>query len=173
MTQLAATDTDHRAHAPVLEAGASVREYLTFRLGDEEYGVDILKVQEIRGYDAVTKIPDAPAFVKGVINLRGTIVPVVDMRIKFNLGEAVYDDFTVMVILNVAKRVIGMVVDRVSDVVRLVDEEIRATPEFGSGIDVHYVAGLVERDDQMLIVLDIEKLFKSKDMALFDAAVAA
>ena len=130
-------------------------------------------MQEIRGYDSVTRLPSAPDFIKGVINLRGTIVPVVDMRIKFNLGEAVYDDFTVMVILNVAKRVIGMVVDRVSDVVRLVDEEIRATPEFGSGIDVHYVAGLVERDDQMLIVLDIEKLFKSKDMALFDAAVAA
>ncbi len=152
------------------DAGA---EFLTFCLARETYGVDILRVQEIRGYDSVTRLPSAPDFIKGVINLRGTIVPVVDMRIKFNLGEAVYDDFTVMVILNVAKRVIGMVVDRVSDVVRLVDEEIRATPEFGSGIDVHYVAGLVERDDQMLIVLDIEKLFKSKDMALFDAAVAA
>ena len=145
------------------DAGA---EFLTFCLAKETYGVDILRVQEIRGYDSVTRLPSAPDFIKGVINLRGTIVPVVDMRIKFNLGEAVYDDFTVMVILNVAKRVIGMVV-------RLVDEEIRATPEFGSGIDVHYVAGLVERDDQMLIVLDIEKLFKSKDMALFDAAVAA
>jgi purine-binding chemotaxis protein CheW len=151
------------------DAGA---EFLTFCLAKETYGVDILRVQEIRGYDGVTRLPSAPDFIKGVINLRGTIVPVVDMRLKFALGEAVYDPFTVMVILNVAKRVIGMVVDRVSDVVRLAHDEIRATPEFGSGIDVHYVAGLVERDDQMLIVLDIEKLFKSKDMALFDAAVA-
>jgi purine-binding chemotaxis protein CheW len=148
-------------------------EFLTFCLANETYGVDILRVQEIRGYDGVTRLPSAPEFIKGVINLRGTIVPVVDMRLKFNLGEPVYDAFTVMVILNVAKRVIGMVVDRVSDVVRLADEEIRPTPEFGSGIDVHYVAGLVQRDEQMLIVLDIEKLFKSKDMALFDAAIAA
>ena len=148
-------------------------EYLTFCLGSEHYGVDILRVQEIRGYDAVTRLPAAPAFIKGVINLRGTIVPVVDMRIKFGLGEPVYDSFTVMVILNVADRVIGMVVDRVSDVVRLSPDEIRTTPEFGSGLDVRYVAGLAERDGQMLIVVDIEKLFKSQEMALFDSAVSA
>jgi purine-binding chemotaxis protein CheW len=148
-------------------------EYLTFCLGSEHYGVDILRVQEIRGYDAVTRLPAAPAFIKGVINLRGTIVPVVDMRIKFGLGEPVYDSFTVMVILNVADRVIGMVVDRVSDVVRLSPDDIRTTPEFGSGLDVRYVAGLAERDGQMLIVVDIEKLFKSQEMALFDSAVSA
>ena len=148
-------------------------EYLTFCLGSEHYGVDILRVQEIRGYDAVTRLPAAPAFIKGVINLRGTIVPVVDMRIKFGLGEPVYDSFTVMVILNVADRVIGMVVDRVSDVVRLSPDDIRTTPEFGSGLDVRYVAGLAKRDGQMLIVVDIEKLFKSQEMALFDSAVSA
>ncbi|ULQ45679.1 chemotaxis protein CheW [Flagellatimonas centrodinii] len=154
------------------EANAIGAEYLTFCLGAENYGVDILRVQEIRGYDSVTRLPAAPAFIKGVINLRGTIVPVVDMRIKFGLGEPVYDSFTVMVILNVANRVIGMVVDRVSDVVRLRPEDIKDTPEFGSGLDVRYVAGLAERDGQMLIVVDIEKLFKSQEMALFDSAVA-
>ncbi len=158
--------------ADMAEASTAGAEYLTFCLGNENYGVDILRVQEIRGYDAVTRLPAAPAFIKGVINLRGTIVPVVDMRIKFGLGEPVYDTFTVMVILNVASRVIGMVVDRVSDVVRLSPEEIRTTPEFGSGLDVRYVAGLAERDGQMLIVVDIEKLFKSQEMALFDSAVA-
>lgn len=96
-----------------------VNEYLTFRLGAEEYGVDILKVQEIRGYDAITQIANAPVFVKGVINLRGVIVPIVDMRIKFALGDAEYDQFTVVIILNVAGRVVGIVVDAVSDVISL------------------------------------------------------
>ncbi|MBB87359.1 chemotaxis protein CheW [Abyssibacter sp.] len=176
MTQLAATDTDHRAHAPVLEAGASVREYLTFRLGDEEYGVDILKVQEIRGYDAVTKIPDAPAFVKGVINLRGTIMPVVDMRLRFKLGEAVYDAYTVMIILQLERRNVGMVVDSVSDVLRLTDDQTLPPPEFGGAMDTRYISGLGSIDERLLILVDIERLMASDDMALTassDASQAA
>ena len=168
--------TDLHPNPPPASAtpGATAEiELLAFRVGEQEYCVDIMSVREIRGWSRATPLPFSPGHVKGVINLRGTIVPVVDMRIKFGLGEPVYDSFTVMVILNVADRVIGMVVDRVSDVVRLSPDDIRTTPEFGSGLDVRYVAGLAERDGQMLIVVDIEKLFKSQEMALFDSAVSA
>src|SRR5512134_3750910 len=105
-----------------LAADGDSRELLTFTLGSEEYGIDILKVQEIRGYDAVTTIANAPEFIKGVINLRGIIVPIVDMRIKFNLGKVEYNQFTVVIILNIAKRVVGIVVDGVSDVIALTAE---------------------------------------------------
>ncbi|MEW5882495.1 MAG: chemotaxis protein CheW, partial [Pseudomonadota bacterium] len=109
-------------------AAATAREYLTFRLGAEEYGIDILKVQEIRGYDGVTRIAHAPAHVLGVINLRGVIVPIVDLRVKLALGEVRYDAFTVVIVLNVAQRVVGAVVDAVSDVLELAPEQIRAAP---------------------------------------------
>lgn len=143
-------------------------EFLTFRLGAEEYGVDILKVQEIRGYDAITQIANAPVFVKGVINLRGVIVPIVDMRIKFGLGEAEYDQFTVVIILNVAGRVVGIVVDAVSDVISLEQEQLRPTPGMGSIIDTEYIMGLGTLDERMLILIDIEKLMASGDMGLID-----
>ena len=146
-----------------------VREYLTFTLGAEEYGVDILKVQEIRGYDTVTKIPDAPDFIKGVINLRGAIVPIIDLRIKFNLASVVYNEFTVMIILNIARRIVGIVVDSVSDVTQLAPEQIKPTPEFGTALDTSYITGLGALDDRMLILIDIERLMSSTDMALVDA----
>ena len=157
-----------RDHAALKEMD---QEFLTFTLGDEEYGVDILKVQEIRGYDTVTKIPDAPDFIKGVINLRGTIVPVVDLRIKFRLGKAEYNAFTVMIILNIEKRVVGMVVDSVSDVMHLSTEQIRPAPEFGGVMDTRFITGLGTLDDRMLILVDIEKLLRSQDMALLPAVV--
>ena len=141
-------------------------EYLTFSLGREAYGVDILKVQEIRGYDTVTRIPDAPAFIKGVINLRGTIVPVVDMRLKFNLGSAEYNEFTVMIILNVAGRIVGMVVDGVSDVLQLDGAQILPPPEFGASFDTRYITGIGALDGQMLILVDIETLMAGPEMAL-------
>ena len=148
------------------------REYLTFRLGDEEYGIDILKVQEIRGYDAVTRLPDAPEYIKGVINLRGTIVPVIDMRVKFRL-EAKVDTLTVMIVLNVADRVVGMVVDSVSDVVQLTAEQIRAMPEVGTGIDRRFLTGIGALDERMLILLDIEGLMTSTEMGLVVDSAAA
>ncbi len=138
-------------------------EYLSFTLGDEHYGVDILKVQEIRGYNAVTRLPDAPEYIKGVINLRGTIVPVIDLRLKLRLAEARYDSFTVMIVLNVENRVVGIVVDSVSDVVPLADEQVRATPEFGAAVDTRFIAGIGTLDDKMLILLDIETLLDSAD----------
>lgn len=146
----------------------SVSEYLTFTLGKEEYGIDILKVQEIRGYDTVTHIANAPEFIKGVINLRGVIVPIVDMRIKFKVGEPTYNEFTVVIIMNVLERVIGMVVDGVSDVVALSPEQIKATPEMGAALDTDYITGLGTLNDQMLILVDIEKLMSSEEMQVME-----
>jgi purine-binding chemotaxis protein CheW len=160
------------ATSPAARAAGLPNEYLTFTLGEEEYGVDILKVQEIRGYDTVTRIPDAPDFIKGVINLRGTIVPVLDMRLKFKLGKVEYNEFTVMIILTVAGRVVGMVVDGVSDVMQLGDAQIRPAPEFGSAMNTRYITGIGALDERMLILIDIEKLMAGADMALMDAAPA-
>jgi len=142
------------------------RELLTFTLGREEYGIDILKVQEIRGYEAVTTIANAPEFIKGVINLRGIIVPIVDMRIKFNLGNVSYDDTTVVIILNVSGRVVGMVVDGVSDVITLKADQVKPAPEFGAGLDTRYLQGLGTVDERMIILVDIEKLMSSREMEL-------
>ena len=151
---------------------ATAGEFLTFTLGQEEYGVDILKVQEIRGYDAVTRLPDAPEYIKGVINLRGTIVPVIDMRLKFHL-EAKYDALTVMIVLNVADRVVGMVVDSVSDVAHLNADQIRPMPEVGTSIDRRFLTGIGTMEERMLILLDIEGLMTSTEMGLVADEVAA
>jgi len=152
------------------EAKAAPNEYLTFRLGSEEYGIDILKVQEIRGYDAVTRIADAPSFLKGVINLRGVIVPIVDLRLKFQLGDIKYDEFTVVIILNIAGRIVGAVVDSVSDVLELTADQIRSAPDFDSLLDANFITGLgtvgTEDRARMLILLDIEKLMTSADMGI-------
>jgi purine-binding chemotaxis protein CheW len=121
---------------------AAGHEFLAFTLGSEEYGIDILKVQEIRGYEAVTRIANAPEFIKGVINLRGIIIPVVDMRIKFNLGVPVYDQFTVVIILNIGGRIMGMVVDSVSDVTTLTADQIKPAPEMGTAFNSDYMIGL-------------------------------
>ena len=153
----------------------STGEFLTFTLGDEHYGVDILKVQEIRGYDAVTRVPDAPEYIKGVINLRGTIVPVIDLRLKLRLDEARYDAFTVMIVLNVDDRVVGIVVDSVSDVIPLNAEQIRPKPEFGAAVDTRFISGIGTQDERMLILLDIETLLDTTDIgqaATMDAAAA-
>ena len=149
-------------------------EFLTFTLGDEEYGVEILKVQEIRGYDTVTSIAHAPEFIKGVINLRGLIVPIVDMRIKFALGRVEYNEFTVVIILNVANRVVGIVVDSVSDVITLSPDQIRPAPQLGAAVDTAYILGLGSLDERMIILVDIERLMTQPEMALVDQhAIAA
>jgi len=152
--------------------GIANNEFLTFTLGKEEYGIDILRVQEIRGYDAVTAIANTPEFIKGVINLRGIIVPIVDMRIKFNLGNVEYNQFTVVIILNLASRVVGMVVDGVSDVITLTPEQIKAAPEFGAALDTRYIMGLGAVDSRMIILMDIERLMTSRDMDLIEMAAA-
>jgi purine-binding chemotaxis protein CheW len=157
-------------------AAVRVKEFLTFKLGGEEYGIDILKVQEIRGYEAVTRIANAPAFIKGVVNLRGVIVPVVDLRVKFALGQAQYDAFTVVIILNVAGRVVGAVVDSVSDVMQLGEGQIKPAPEFNSMLDAGYIMGLGTvqsgEGERLLILVDIERLMSSPDMGLLESAAA-
>ena len=145
-------------------APKGAREYLTFRLDQEEYGIDILKVQEIRGYEPPTRIANAPDFIKGVVNLRGTIVPIVDMRIKFNCAQADYNSFTVVIILNLRNRVVGIVVDGVSDVVPLAQEQVRPKPEFGAAVDTRFISGIGTLDDRMLILLDIPTLLDSADL---------
>ncbi|MDX8398754.1 MAG: chemotaxis protein CheW [Gallionellaceae bacterium] len=147
-------------------------EYLTFTLGTEEYGMDILKVQEIRGYDAVTAIANTPAFIKGVINLRGIIVPIVDLRIKFKLDKVCYDQFTVVIILSLASRVIGVVVDSVSDVLTLSIEQIKEAPTLSASLDTRYILGLGTVEQRMLILVDIERLMSSRDMELMEEVVA-
>ncbi len=154
------------APAPVAASELVANEFLTFRLGGEEYGIEILKVQEIRGYDSITHIANSPDYIKGVINLRGIIVPIIDMRIKFNLAHAAYDQFTVVIILTVAGRVMGVVVDGVSDVITLADDQVRQTPGLGSVIETQYIMGLGTVDERLLILIDIEKLMSGSDMGL-------
>jgi purine-binding chemotaxis protein CheW len=152
-------------------AGAP-REYLSFKLGAEEYGIDILKVQEIRGYEPPTRIANAPHFIKGVVNLRGVIVPIVDMRLRFGLPDVKYDSFTVVIILNIAHRTVGMVVDSVSDVLELPPGHIKPAPEFNGAIDATYITGLGTikhgDDERMLILMDIEQMMTAADMGLMD-----
>ncbi|MBV8029920.1 MAG: chemotaxis protein CheW [Betaproteobacteria bacterium] len=155
------------------EAAQAGREYLSFVLGDAQYCIDILKVQEIRTYEQPTRIANTPAFIKGVINLRGNIVPIVDLRVKFGLAESRYDSQTVVIVLNIARRTIGVVVDGVSDVMSVPASEIKPPPELSGGLDTKYLQGLATVNGQMLILIDIEKLMTSRDMAIVDEAAAA
>ncbi len=165
MSTDAATSNTKAASTRVKSAAG---EYLTFVLGTEEYGLEILKVQEIRGYDAVTHIANTPDFIKGVVNLRGKIVPIVDLRIKFHLGHVEYDEFTVVIILNLSGRIVGIVVDGVSDVMALQDDQIRDVPALVTSIDTKHIVGLATVEAQMLILVDIEQLMGSADMAFLD-----
>ncbi|UVW29757.1 chemotaxis protein CheW [Massilia sp. H6] len=156
-----------------MDAATHDNEVLSFRLAKEEYAISILKVQEIRGYEEPTLLPSAPACIKGIQNLRGSIVPIVDMRILFNLGEPTYDQFTVVIVLNIKNHVIGMVVDSVSDVVTLLDEQIRPAPEMGSAADSDYITGLGTVGERMLIMLDIDQLMSSDKLGLIGGSKQA
>lgn len=147
-------------------SASGAREYLTFRLDQEEYGIDILKVQEIRGYEPPTRVANAPDFIKGVVNLRGTIVPIVDMRLKFSCSKAEYNAFTVVIVLNLRSRIVGIVVDSVSDVMELPPDSLKAAPDIESVIDSSAVLGLGSLGERMLILLDIERLMSAPDMGL-------
>ena len=161
---------DFTSHSEAAEAGG--KEYLVFTLGDQEYGIDILKVQEIRGYDSqtVTRIANVPNFIKGVTNLRGVIVPIVDLRVKFSQGDVEYNDNTVVIVLNLGQRVVGIVVDGVSDVLSLTSDQIRPAPEFAVTLSTEYLTGLGALGERMLILVNIEKLLNSEEMALLDIA---
>ena len=173
----APTPNGSRADGQAASRTAAGGEFLTFRLGEEEYGIDILRVQEIRSYEQPTRIANAPAFIKGVVNLRGVIVPIIDLRVKLGCETVEYNGFTVVVVLNVRGRVVGAVVDSVSDVLQLGSEGIKPAPELASSVDSAYITGIGtiksgQGDDQserMLILMDIEALMSSADVGLIDA----
>ena len=149
---------------------ARAGEYLTFRLGAEEYGIDILRVQEIRSYEPPTRIANAPSFIKGVVNLRGVIVPIVDLRLKLGCDTAEYNGFTVVIVLNVHGRVVGAVVDSVSDVLELADDLIKPAPEMNTTVDTSFITGIASVGERMLILMDIDALMSSADMGLMDSS---
>jgi purine-binding chemotaxis protein CheW len=160
------------ARAEAAASAAPKKEFLSFKLGQEEYCLDILSVQEIRGYDTVTGIANTPDFIKGVINLRGNIVPIVDLRIKFRLSDARYDATTIVIILNLNRKMIGIVVDSVSDVIALPLDSIREAPRFGSAINTEFISGMATIDERMLIVVDIQRLMSSDDLQLIEQVSA-
>ena len=157
-----------KAAPPAAGVATALREFLAFKLGAEEYGIDILRVQEIRSYEQPTRIANAPSFIRGVVNLRGVVVPIVDMRLKFNLNTANYDAFTVVIVLNITNRVVGMVVDAVSDVITLAQDQMRQVPAFHSSLDAEHLLAIGTVDDRMIILVDIEKLMTSAEMGLVE-----
>lgn len=169
MTTLAA-ETEQENDNSLLKADQG-DEYLTFHLADEEYGVDILRVREIRGWENVTRIPNSPEYVKGVLNLRGAIVPIIDLRIRFNLARSEYTPMTVVVVLSVQsedgsrERIMGVVVDAISDVVNARFSDIQATPEFDTSIEIDYISGLASSGEKMIMLVDVDKMLDIRQMA--------
>jgi purine-binding chemotaxis protein CheW len=151
---------------------ADSNQFLTFVLGSEEYGIDILKVQEIRGYSAITAMPNTPPHIKGVMNLRGAVVPVVDLRSKFGMAETEYNKFTVIIVVMVGTRISGLVVDAVSDVLNIARAEIEPPPELESGIDASFITGLAKASEKLIMLLDIERLMGSTDIGALAPAAA-
>lgn len=155
------------------QADSDAEQFLTFVLAGEEYGVDILRVQEIKGWDAVTQIPNTPDYIRGVINLRGTIVPIIDMRLRFNLEPMEYGPMTVVIVLRVEgqekSRIMGIVVDGVSDTYNIPEEAIKAAPDFGAAVDTAFVQGLATVEEKMVIILNIDEMLNSKELATLDS----
>ena len=145
-------------------------QYLTFRLGEEEYGVEILKVQEIKGYTAITPVPNTPGYLKGVMNLRGTIVPVVDLRAKFAMAATEYTAFTVIIVLTVGTKVMGLIVDAVSDVLNIPKADIQATPDFGAQVDARFISGMAKAGDKLVVLLDIDRVLGGVDLTALGSA---
>lgn len=149
--------------------GSDYDQYLTFLLAGEEYGVDILRVQEIKGWDSVTRIPNTPDYVQGVINLRGTIVPIVDLRMRFHLDKLEYGPTTVVVVLRVigekGQRTMGIVVDGVTDVYTVAQKDVKSAPDFGDSVSSDFVKGLATMDEKMVILLDIDHLLNAGDLS--------
>jgi purine-binding chemotaxis protein CheW len=158
------------ANANAIESASNEeqQEFLTFVLGTENYALDIMAVKEIRGYENVTKIANAPPYIKGVLNLRGDIVPIIDLRIKFEVGKATYDEFTIVIMLMIGERIVGIVVDEVSDVIKVDESDIKPPPEFGVAFDSAYLLGLTSINEQMIILINIQKLISSDELGIFD-----
>lgn len=162
----------------LVATGDGTQQYLTFLLDGEEYGVDILRVQEIKGWDNATPIPNTPDYIRGVLNLRGTIVPIIDLRLRFGLQPLEYGPTTVVIVLRVMSpdensRIMGIVVDAVSDVYNMPDENIKPSPDFGSAVDTAFVKGLATVDEKLVIILDIDHMLNSRELAVLDEAAAS
>jgi purine-binding chemotaxis protein CheW len=148
-------------------------QFLTFQLGDELYGVDILRVQEIKGYTTVTKIPNTPPHIKGVLNLRGTIVPIVELRTKFGMPTIDYTMFTVIVVVVVKEKIMGLVVDAVSDVLNIDRKDIQPPPQFGAKVDVSFLNGIGKSGDKLVALLDMDRLLSDSDLQEAAAVASA
>jgi purine-binding chemotaxis protein CheW len=146
-------------------------QYLTFTLGEEEYGVEILKVQEIKGYSAVTPIPNTPPYIRGVMNLRGTIIPVMDLRAKFGLAATAYNQFTVIIVVLVGTKVVGVIVDAVSDVLNIPSTDIQAAPDFGAQVETRFISGMAKAGEKLIVLVDIEKVISDDEIAAIGSAV--
>jgi purine-binding chemotaxis protein CheW len=151
------------AHAAQPASSRDDAQYLTFRLGDEEYGVEIEKVQEIKGYSAITPIPNVPAHVGGVMDLRGTIIPVTNLRPRLGMAETACTPFTVIVVVTVGRRTMGLIVDAVSEVLTVPSAEIQAAPDFGVEVDARFIRGVTKAGDRVVVVLDIERILAGQD----------
>ena len=160
----AQTETGMKALHQPSKSATNGRQFLTFNLGEELYGVDILRVQEIKGYTAVTKIPNTPSYIKGVLNLRGTIVPIVELRTKFGMPTIEYTMFTVIVVVVVKDKVMGLVVDAVSDVLDIDKKDVQAPPNFGARINVSFMNGIGKSGDKLVTLLDIDRMLSGEDL---------
>jgi purine-binding chemotaxis protein CheW len=154
----------------VLDGGAG--EYLAFALGDEEYGIELLKVQEIKGYSPVTPIPNTPPHIKGVMNLRGAVIPIIDLRMRFGMPAVEYNQFNVIIVINVDSKIMGLLVDAVSDVLNVGAGELRAAPDFGTRADTRFISGMVSAGDKIAVLLDITTLLSEDDLAVAEAVAA-
>jgi purine-binding chemotaxis protein CheW len=161
------------ANPPAPPADTAATQYLTVNLADEEYAIDILAVREIRGWTPVTRIPQAPSYVLGVLNLRGAIVPVLDLRLRFGLAREEYSATTVTVVVTVAGRLFGVVVDAVSDVLDVQSDQVRPVPDMGTTVDTEYLKGLTAVQERMVLLLDVDKLLQPQDAQMLEAALPA
>jgi purine-binding chemotaxis protein CheW len=144
----------------------AVSQFLTFSLGQEEYGIELLKVQEIKGYSAITPIPNTPPHIKGVMNLRGAVIPIVDLRLRFGMEAIEYTQFNVIIVINVGTKVMGLLVDAVSDVLNVAPEDIRPAPDFGAHADTRFISGMASAGDKVAVLLDIDTLLSDADLTV-------
>jgi purine-binding chemotaxis protein CheW len=150
--------TPHGTMLLETSSGPGVKQYLSFALGAEEYGLEILRVQEIKGYLGITPIPNSPPHIRGVMNLRGTVIPVIDLRLRFGMEPQEYTRFTVIIVVTMAARTIGLIVDAVSDVLDIRGDQVRPAPDMGAQVDTRFIAGMVANGDQLVVLLDVDRL---------------
>lgn len=169
MTQeLTTVDSQQMMLQESMQGTETENQYLTFQLGDEIYGIEILKVQEIKGWEGATPLPNSPDYIRGIMNLRGAIVPILDLRRRFSMPEVAFTAYTVVVVVHVCGRTIGMIVDSVSDVVNFQSEDVRNAPDFGASIDTAFIQGLIPLDEEMIILLNIDEMLKNSELLRID-----